>query len=60
MVREKQVPVVMVEVLKKATLRPVRWEIPQAHLVGPAAPYLAAEKRPARATLRRALLARPE
>ncbi len=57
--REKQVPVVIVELLAKATRRLVQREIRQAHWVEPAEPYLAAEERPARATLRRALFALP-
>jgi hypothetical protein len=50
----------MVELLEKATLRLVRWEIRQVHSVEPAVPRLAVEKQLARATLQRALLARPE
>jgi hypothetical protein len=59
-VREKRAPVVMVELLEKATLRLVRWEIREAHSVEPAAPRLAVEERQALVTLRQALLARPE
>jgi hypothetical protein len=58
-VREKQVPVVIVELLEEAMRRLVQREIPQAHWAEPAAPSLAAEERPARATLRRALFALP-
>lgn len=56
LVREKRLPVVIVELLEEATQRLVR----QARWAELAAPCLAVEKRPARATLRRALLARPE
>jgi hypothetical protein len=59
-VREKRTPVVIVELLEKATLRLVRWEIHQAHSVEPIAPRLAVEKQQAPATPRRALLARPD
>jgi hypothetical protein len=59
-VREKRVPVVIVELLEEATQRLVRREILQAHSAEPAVPFRAAEKRPARATLRRALVALPE
>jgi hypothetical protein len=59
-VREKRGPVVMVELLEKATLRLVRWEIREAHSVEPAAPRLAVEERQALVTLRRAVLARSE
>jgi hypothetical protein len=59
-VREKRVPVVMVELLEEATRRFVQREIPQAHWTEQAAPCLAVEKWPAQATLRRALFARPE
>ena len=52
-------PVVIVELLAKATRRLVHREIRQAHWVEPAEPYLAAEERPVRATLRRALFALP-
>ena len=58
-VREKQVPVAIVELLEGARRRRVRREIRQAHSAEPAGPCLAVEKRPARATLRRALLALP-
>ena len=57
--REKQVPVVIVELLAKATRRLVQREIREARWVEPAEPYLAAEERPAGATLRRALFALP-
>ena len=60
LVREKQVAVVIVELLAKATRRLVRREIRPAPWTEPAAPCLAAEEQPARATLRRALFARPE
>ena len=50
-------PVVIVELLAKATRRLVQWEVRQAQWVEPAQPYLAAEERLARATLRRALFA---
>ena len=53
-------PVVIVELLEEPTQGLVRREIRQAHLAEPAVPFLAAEKRPARATLRRALVALPE
>jgi hypothetical protein len=56
-VRERLVPVMIVELLEEATRRLVRREIRQAHSAEPAAQCLAAEKRPARATLRRALFA---
>jgi hypothetical protein len=59
-VREKRVPVVIVELLEEATQGLVRREIRQAHLAEPAVLFLAAEKQPARATLRRALVALPE
>jgi len=58
-VREKRVPVVIVELLGKATRRLVRREIRQAHWIEPAAPCLAVEKRPGRATFRRAPFALP-
>jgi hypothetical protein len=58
-VREKQVPAVIVELLTKAMQRLVQREIWLAHWAEPAAPYLAAEERPARATLRQALFALP-
>ena len=58
-VREKQVPAVIVELLAKATRRLVQREIRRAHWAEPAAPSLAAEERPVRATLRRALFALP-
>ena len=54
-------PVVIVELLMKATRRLVQPEIRQAHWVErtePAEPSLAAEERPPAATLRQALLAR--
>jgi len=57
-VREKRAPVVIVELLGKAR-RLVRREIREAHWVEPAALRLAAEKRQAPATLRRALFAPP-
>ena len=53
-------PVVIVELLEKATQRLVRREIRQAHSVEPAALRLAVEKRPALGTLQPAVLARPE
>jgi hypothetical protein len=56
-VREKRVSVVIVELLEEATQRFVRREIRQAHSAEPAVPFLPAEKRPAGATLRRALVA---
>jgi hypothetical protein len=56
-VREKRVPVVIVESLEEATQGLVRREIRQADLAEPAVLFLAAEKQPARATLRRELLA---
>ena len=56
---QKRVPVVIVELREEATRRLVQREIRQAHWAELAAPYLAAEERPARATLRRALLALP-
>jgi hypothetical protein len=37
LVREKRAPVVIVELLEKATRRLVRWEIRQAHSTEPAA-----------------------
>jgi hypothetical protein len=43
-VREKRAPAVIVELLGKATRRPVRREIRQAHLAEPVAPRLAVEK----------------
>ena len=52
--------VVIVELLEEATQRHVRREIRQAHSAEPAVPFLAAEKRPAPATLRRALVALSE
>jgi len=58
-VREKRAPVVIVELLEEATRRLVRREIREAHWVEPAALRLAAEKRQAPATLRRALFAPP-
>ena len=58
--REKRALVVIVELLEEATQRLVRREIRQAHSAEPAVPFLAAEKRPAPATLRRALVALPE
>ena len=58
-VREKQAPAVIVELLAKATRRLVQREIRQAHWAEPAASCLAVEKRPVRATLRRALFALP-
>ena len=60
LVQEKRVPVVIVELPEQATRRLVRREIRQAHWIEQAAPCLAVERQPARATLRRALLARPE
>ena len=51
---------VIVELLEEATQGLVRREIRQAHLAEPAVLFLAAEKQPARATLRRALVALPE
>jgi len=56
---EKQVRVVIVELLAKATRRLVQREIREAHWVEPAEPYLAAEERPARVTFRPALTACP-
>ena len=53
--QETRVPVVIVELLEEEAWRRVRPEIRQAHSVEPAAPYLAAEKQLARATLQRAL-----
>jgi hypothetical protein len=50
----------IVELLQKARRRLVQREIRRARWVEPAEPFLAAEERPARATLRRALLARRE
>ena len=58
-VREKQVPVAIVELLEGARRRRVRREIRQAHWIEQAAPCLAVEKRQAPATLRRALSALP-
>ena len=52
-------PAVIVELLAKATRRLVQREIRQAHWAEPAASCLAVEKRPVRATLRRALFALP-
>ena len=60
LVQEKRVPVVIVELPEQATRRLVRREIRQAHSAEPAGPCLAVEKRPARATFRRALFALPE
>jgi hypothetical protein len=51
------VPVVIVELLAKATRRFVQREIRQVHSAEPVAPYLAAEKQLGRATLRQALFA---
>ena len=51
-------PVVIVELLMKATRRLVQREIRQADWAEPAAPSPAAEERPPAATLRQALLAR--
>ena len=48
-----------VELLAKATRRLVQLEIRWTHWAEAAAPYLAAEERPSRATLRRALFALP-
>ena len=59
LVREKRVPVVIVELQEEATRRLVQREIRQAHWAEPAASCLAVEKRPVRATLRRALFALP-
>jgi hypothetical protein len=59
-VREKRVLLVVVDLPAKATQGLVRREIRQAHLAEPAVSFLAAEKRPVRATLRRALVALPE
>jgi len=56
-VRGKRVLLVIVELLEEATHGLVRREIRQAHSAEPAVPFLAAEKRTARATLRRALFA---
>jgi hypothetical protein len=56
-VREKRGLLVVVDLPAKATQGLVRREIRQAHL---AVPFLAAEKRMAQATLRRALVALPE
>jgi hypothetical protein len=58
-VREKQVLAVIVDLLAKATRRLVQLEIRWTHWAEAAAPYLAAEERPSRATLRRALFALP-
>ena len=58
--REKRAPVVIVELLEKATRRLARPEIRQEHSVEPAALCLAADEQRAQATLRRALLAQPE
>ena len=65
LVREKQVPPLIVELLEEATQRLVRQEIRHAHSVEPAAACLAVEEPPAQATLRRvtrprALLVQPE
>jgi hypothetical protein len=57
LVRERRVPVVIVELLEGATRCLVRREIRQAHWTEQAAPCLAVEKRPARATVLRALFA---
>jgi hypothetical protein len=59
LVREKRVPVVIVELQKEATRRVVRRENQQARRAEPAVPCLAVEKPPARVMLRRALFARP-
>jgi hypothetical protein len=59
LVQEKRVPVVIVELLEKATRRLVRREIRQVHWIEQVAPCLAVEKRQARATFRRALFAVP-
>jgi hypothetical protein len=58
-VREKRVPVVIVDLLAKATRRLVRREIRQAPWAEPAALSLAAEERLVPATLRWALFALP-
>jgi hypothetical protein len=67
LVREKRAPVMIVELLEKATRRLVRWEIRQVRSAEPVARrQKAADWRPpllggrqARATLRRALPACP-
>ena len=59
LVREKQLPMVIVELLEvEATRRFVRREIRREHSAEPAAPCLAADERLAEATLRSAALPR--
>ena len=55
--REKRVPVAIVELREEATRRFVRREMRRAYSAEPAARCLTAEKQLARATLRRELLA---
>jgi hypothetical protein len=58
-VREKPVPVLIVELREEATRRFVRREMRRAYSAEPAARCLTAAKQQARATLRRVLFALP-
>ena len=56
--REKQVPIVIVELRVEAMRRLVRREIRQGHSAEPAVLHLAVDEQPARAILRQAVLPR--
>ena len=60
LVREKQVPMVIVELREEATWRLVRREIRQGHSAEPAVLHLAADEQPARTILRQAVLPREQ